>query len=323
MTCTSCGAALDPATTKCACGAEIALGRLSHILGLVCRACDAYNDPGAKVCVGCGKPLVAMRAANGKAGPIAITTAAAAANPNPPPTAAATANANLPPTPTSSPTPRTAGARLVVERGEAAPGTVFRLGADELPAGRVQGILAFPDDPCLAPLHATFALRGGGVVVRDEGAAGGVYVRLRATALPMRGGMLFAVGDRLLRFGGVLSPPPAGAADGTRRLGAPRPDRPAVALEEWLEGGVGGRAWVRQGPSVTIGRAGCAISLGEDAWLSQAHAEIALDASGEAQLRDLGSAHGTFVRIPPGSEHELRDGDAVRLGREVLRVEVG
>jgi pSer/pThr/pTyr-binding forkhead associated (FHA) protein len=97
----------------------------------------------------------------------------------------------------------------------------------------------------------------------------------------------------------------------------------AVVVEEWLEGGVGGRAFVRAGPSVTVGRAGCSINLGDDPYLSQAHAEILVDADGGARLRDLGSASGTFVRVPPGSERELHDGDAVRLGREVLRVEVG
>ena len=36
---------------------EVELGRLTGILGIVCRGCDAYNEPGAKTCIGCGKPL--------------------------------------------------------------------------------------------------------------------------------------------------------------------------------------------------------------------------------------------------------------------------
>jgi pSer/pThr/pTyr-binding forkhead associated (FHA) protein len=93
-------------------------------------------------------------------------------------------------------------------------------------------------------------------------------------------------------------------------------------LEEWLEGGVGGRVFVRPGPSVTIGRAGCAVNLGDDPYLSQAHAELALEAEGGARLRDLGSSNGTFVRVPPHAERELYDGDALRMGREVLRVAI-
>jgi hypothetical protein len=255
------------------------------MLGLVCRRCDAYNDLRAAICVDCDQPLGAGGLATALAG-------------SPPP-----------------------AARLVLERGMCEPGSVYGLGTEEIPAGRAPGPLGFPDDPCLALLHATFLALGGAVRVRDEGAAGGVFVRLRL-AVPLRAGAFFALGDRLLRYGGPLAPS-VPAPSGTRRLGAPRPDRPAVVVEEWLEGGVGGRAWLRPGPSVTIGRAGCAIELGDDPWLSQAHAEILLDRDGTAKLRDLGSAHGTFVRIAPGAEHELRDGDAVRLGREVLRVEVG
>ena len=80
---------------------------------------------------------------------------------------------------------------------------------------------------------------------------------------------------------------------------------------------------MRSGTSITIGRTGCAVNLGHDPQLAQAHAELQLDPDRGARLRDLGSASGTFLRIAPGSEHPLHDGDAVRLGREVLRVELG
>jgi hypothetical protein len=306
--CTTCGTAIDPGATCPRCAVD-AIGRLAGVLGVVCRSCDAYNDPSARSCARCGKPLGELGAA--------LTPFA----PEPPATATAAAPSVVDVAELLE-APASAAARLVVERGEATPGTAFRLDEDELAAGRSQAI-AFPGDPCLAPLHATFSVRDGAVRVRDEGAAGGVYVRVRAGAVPLRTGALFAVGDRLLRYGGTLQPPPSAAADGTRRLGAPRPEKIAVVVEEWLEGGVGGRTWVRAGPSVTIGRGGCAIDLGDDRHVSQAHAELALDASGAAQLRDLGSADGTFIRLPPGSERELRDGDAVRLGREVLRVEAG
>jgi len=371
LTCKTCGAALDATMTACpACSAESPMGRLTGMLGLVCRACDAYNDPGARSCVACGKPLGAVFS---PAPPPAHPSPQAPPSPTPPPILARpdAPGAQAFPDPaaplTSSPAlvaqppaPRcnrcgaesgpglycsrcgasipgayvaaaaaparvaSIAARLVVERGDAAPGTTFRLGQDdEVQAGRAHGEVLFPDDPCLAPLHATFLVRDGALVLRDEGAAGGVFVRLRGLTVPLRAGSLFAVGDRLLRFAGPLPPPPPPPGDGTRRLGAPRPEQAAVLVEEWLEGGVGGRAYLRTGPSITIGRAGCSINLGDDPYLSQAHAEIVVDGDGGAKLRDLGASNGTFVRIPPGSERELHDGDAVRLGREVLRVEVG
>ena len=304
LTCKSCNAALDLTMSTCpSCGADVPMGRLTSMLGLVCRRCDAYNDPGAQTCIACGDSLLSD--APGEAPASAVAPAEA-----PPPEAAEAA-----------PAP-TALARLVVERGEAAPGTAFALAQDEVHAGRAQGQVVFPDDPCLAPLHATFLFREGSLLLRDEGAAGGVYVRLRGVTVPLRAGSLFALGDRLLRFAGPLPPPPPPPGDGTRRIGAPRPDRTAVLVEEWLEGGVGGRTYLRTGPSITVGRTGCSINLGDDPYLSQAHAEIVVDAEGAAKLRDLGSTSGTFVRIPPGSERELHEGDAVRIGREVLRVEV-
>ena len=130
------------------------------------------------------------------------------------------------------------------------------------------------------------------------------------------------MGDRLLRYSGPLPSLPTNEPDGTQRLGAPRPQTSAVIIEEWLEGGIGGRAYVRSGPSITIGRTGCSINLGDDPFVSQAHAELLVEQDGSARLRDLGSSNGTFVRLPPGSERELSEGDRVRMGREVLRVEV-
>jgi pSer/pThr/pTyr-binding forkhead associated (FHA) protein len=213
-------------------------------------------------------------------------------------------------------------ATLVLERGEGRDGATFRLDADTTGAGRSRGQVLFPDDPCLAPHHATFFYRGGALHVRDEGAPGGVYLRLRGPSVPLRPGDVFVVGGRLLRFAGSLPPPPPGPPDGTRRLGAPRPAGPAAVVEEWLEGGVGGRVFVRVGPSITIGRSGCAVNLGDDPDVSQAHAELVLEPEGGVRLRDLGSSGGTFVRIPPHAERELHDGDGLRMGREVVRVAV-
>ena len=193
----------------------------------------------------------------------------------------------------------------------------------ETTIGSADASLPFPEDPWLAPLHATFSLRDGRLFVRDEGSTGGTYLRLRGLSVPIRPGDAFALGDRLLRFGGPLPAPSPPAPDGTRRLGSPRPAAQAVLLEERLAGGVSGRVWLRSGPSVTLGRAGCAVNLGDDPFLSQAHAEVLLEGDGTARLRDLGSANGTFVRIPARAERELRDGDLVRVGRQVLRVSEG
>jgi pSer/pThr/pTyr-binding forkhead associated (FHA) protein len=211
-------------------------------------------------------------------------------------------------------------AKLVLEDGEGLGGATFHLDAESVEAGRSRGAVVFPEDASLAAHHATFFYRAETLHVRDVGAPGGLYLRLRGLSVPLRPGDQFAVGRRLLRYAGPLPAPPPGPPDGTRRLGAPRPPPPAVVLEEWLEGGAAGRVFVRSGPSVRIGRAGCAVNLGEDRHVSQSHAEIVVEQDGGARLRDLGSSNGTYVKVPLHAERELRDGDFVRMGHEVLRV---
>jgi pSer/pThr/pTyr-binding forkhead associated (FHA) protein len=405
LKCKRCGGSLDLTMSACpSCGTAVELGRLTGILGIVCRACDAYNEPGAKACASCG---AAIGSAAAKADPKPEpATAPVAAPPAAPPApgaaairsfpkggaaatrfvpAATSPGASLSPPgapvstfqpgaarPSQGPIPlvphcprcgaeagagqfcancgqalgargtqvmakpaaggRTATqafgalapgrAKLVLERGEGFEGATFRLNAESVEAGRSKGAVLFPDDPCLAAHHATFFYRGGALHVRDEGATGGVYLRLRGLSVPLKAGDMFVVGDRLLRFAGLLPPPPTAPPDGTIRLGAPRPAGPAAVIEEWLEGGVAGPVFVRAGPSITIGRTGCAVNLGDDTFLSQAHAELLLEPDGGVRLRDLGSSNGTFVKVPQHAERELRDGDCVRMGREVLRVAV-
>lgn len=337
FTCKRCGAALDVTASACpACGAEVELGRLTGILGVVCRACDAYNEPRAKVCASCGAPLGAA-APPAPASPPAPAHAAApsapgpAARPAPPggPVVRAFAKGSgaggpsarvVPLAPAAASAVSPGRARLVLERAEGGDGPTFRLAGETVAAGRAGGAVAFPDDPCLAPHHATFFYASGALHVRDEGAPGGTFLRLRGLSVPLRPGDVFAVGDRLLAYGGPLAAAPPPPPDGTHRLGAPRPPGAAIVVEERLEGGVAGRTFVRPGPAITIGRAGCAIDLGDDPLVSQVHAELVVDADGGAHLRDAGSASGVYVRIPPRAERELREGDRVRIGREVLRV---
>jgi len=420
--CKSCGAEYEVSLSRCpACDAEMEFGRLTGILGVVCRRCDVYNEPGSKICVACGEPLGepapqpptpaqgAQPAPAAARAPSATPSPGAGAAGRPPPAAPATdaprpsaprgpaapavtraGQPNLPPGqpvvrsfqrggpgPTvaarrGSPVPLVARcprcgapasvgtfcpscgqalgsrgtqvmapvgalpdavpttyaklapgrARLVLERGAGKEGSVFRLDAEVTEVGRSRGAIVFPDDPTLAEHHASFVFRDGSLHLRDEGAPGGIHLRLRGLSIPLKPGDHLVAGDHLLRYAGPLPPAATPPPDGTRRLGAPRPGGPAIVLEELLEGGVTGRVFVRPGPSVTVGRAGCAVNLGEDPYLSQAHAELVMDGIGSVRLRDLGSSNGTFVRLPARTERELRDADVVRMGREVLRVAV-
>lgn len=71
-----------------------------------------------------------------------------------------------------------------------------------------------------------------------------------------------------------------------------------------------------------IGRAaGCAISIGDDTFISHLHARIFLRGS-EFWIEDLGSTNGSFVNQKKlTSPVPLRNGDRVQVGRTVIEVE--
>lgn len=205
--------------------------------------------------------------------------------------------------------------KLILIRGIAGEARQFPLTLAATPVG-TEGPIAFPEDPYVGRLHATLHFRGPELLVKDEGAGNGVFVKLREPQ-PLRPGDMFSVGERLLRW---LGPSNAvGAAPG--RHGSPRTTERLFGLEEVLEGGGVGRICRRAGPIVTIGRAGCDLNFPQDGFVSARHAEISI-AGETAFLRDLGSANGTFLRVQQQTEKPLRHGDYLLMGRELLRVEV-
>lgn len=273
-------------------------------LGIVCPRCDAYNPPASTSCVECSAPL---GVSGGAAEPARPPSTPGSSRPTPmglpavkPASAASTSAARL---------------KLVVVRGKAAAGTQFRLSGSSVPAGRSKGLLLFPDDAFVAPLHATFSFKGDSLFVRDESAPSGTFVTVTKELLAPN--TFFAVGDTLLRY---LGPLPAPAASSVLHYGAPLPQGPLYLVEEVLEGLRPGRCMARSGPTVAFGQAGCEFLLTSDPNVAPRHCELTFNPQG-ATLRDLGSPGGTFVRLAPGSERELKVGDQVRLGGEVLRVE--
>lgn len=344
------------------CGAELTLEALSMQLGQVCRDCDSYNDPGVRVCVSCGTSLggeadeassepaeVTTPAVAPTPVPVPVPVVELTPTPAPlppgalPPGWAAYQRQGPPATTRPAPlraltcarckaenpsTARFCGAcgnpvasgeaaqgKLILIRGLAGEGRQFPLSATPTMAGR-EGVAAFPEDPYVARAHASFFFRGSSLVVHDAGALNGLYVKLRQ-AQALRPGDMFVVGERLLRFRGAetLSSPSPG------RHGSPRTTDRVITVEEVLEGGAVGRVCRRAGPLLSIGRAGCDLNFGRDGFVSARHAEISI-AGETAFLRDLGSANGTFLRVPPRDERELQHGDYLLMGRELLRVEI-
>jgi len=212
-------------------------------------------------------------------------------------------------------------ASLVVERGSAT-GTTYLLGAIENVVGSAGAAVELPDDPHLAPRHAAIVFEEQRLVVRDEGSANGVYVKVRESA-PLEPGDFFVAGERLLRFDGPCELP-VGEAGETPYLGSPRPQGAVVRVTEVLRGGKTGRTCFRAGPAIAIGRTGCDLNFASDPHLAPRHAELRIAPDGSATLVDLNaSPGGVFLRLRPQQSFDLQAGDVLQIGDQLLRVDVG
>ena len=234
-----------------------------------------------------------------------------------PPRAANPAPAQPRPEP---PKPAAAGSKYIVGViAGTARGQRFRLLTSGCWIGRTKGAILFPDDLHVSPQHAAFRFRDDALFVRDESSVSGVFVSIAGQEL-IAPGTLFACGQRVFRFLGVLSqaPMPLGRA---LPYGAPIPQGGALfGLEEVLVGGRPGRALVSPGPIITVGQANCDLNYPGDPTLAPRHCELSLSGHG-AILRDLSGGAGTFVRIGM-QERPLRAGDRVRIGQQVLQIEL-
>ncbi len=211
-------------------------------------------------------------------------------------------------------------ATLVVEKG-AAQGTAFMLAHLENSIGTSGAHVGLGEDPFVAPHAATLLFAEDHLILRDEGSANGVFVKVRESAA-LEAGDLFVAGERLLRFDGATDLPKDGESD-TPFLGAPRPQGAAVRVTEVLGGGKTGRTCHRSGPVIAIGRSGCDMNFPADGLLAARHAEIRLGDDGAATLVDLGQgSSGVFIRVRAQAQHDLQAGDVLMVGEQLLRLEV-
>jgi hypothetical protein len=186
--------------------------------------------------------------------------------------------------------------------------------------GRSKGAILFPEDVFLSSHHGTFLLRDGRLFIRDEASVSGIFVNVLGGEA-IQAGDYFAAGQHLFRFAGPLQSP-APPQGGPATYGAPtRAGQPLYALEEIIVGGRILRVVVTAGPILTIGQHQCDLSYPGDETLAARHCEISPNGPG-ATLRDLSGGFGTFVRVPSGVERPLSAGDRLRIGQQVIQVEV-
>lgn len=209
-----------------------------------------------------------------------------------------------------------AKARVVLIRGQDMEGLSYHLKSEQHMVGR-GGALDFSDDPFVSPKHANFFYRAGKLVVRDEGALNGVYLRIRG-GVEISPGDMFLAGEQLFRLDPTPKASDGADTDGTMFYSSPKYPS-SFRLNQVLEGGAIGMTVCARGSSLQIGREDGDLNFPGDVYMSAKHCTVE-DKDGKFTLTDHDSRNGTYVRIK--TERELGHGDYVFIGKKLLRVEL-
>jgi pSer/pThr/pTyr-binding forkhead associated (FHA) protein len=210
-------------------------------------------------------------------------------------------------------------ARLIsIQRG-GVEGEVYSLFQEAVDFGRSEGAVTLPDDMFLAPRHARIEPRNGRHFLLPLDRINGVFVRIRE-AVELRDGDTILVGKEVLRIDVVpdfeREPMPA-IEHGVTLFGTPQ-RRAWARLRQLMTSGAARDIYHLSRNEVVLGREEGELIFADDEFMSRRHAQL-LRQDGRIQIVDLGSSNGTYVRVR--TEVELRTGDYVRMGDQLLRFE--
>jgi len=212
------------------------------------------------------------------------------------------------------------GNAILVNR-DGSDGQRFTLAGEYLVIGRSGADVEFADDRFLARQHARLERATDGTVkVHPLDTLNGVF---RKTDAPVElvDGTTILVGREVLRYERVDAEETKVhplVRHGVALFGSP-PREPWGRLLQIVPSG--GHRDVRHlaGEEIVLGREEGDIVFRDDAFMSRRHAAITWDGK-RAQVTDLGSSNGTFVRV--GGPTLLKHGDHVRMGDQLMRIEL-
>jgi thioredoxin reductase/pSer/pThr/pTyr-binding forkhead associated (FHA) protein/ferredoxin len=199
-------------------------------------------------------------------------------------------------------TPREAVARLVrLLEGDVEENEYPLYRGATLTLGRQECDLSFPDDPGISARHASIAHGPGGAFLRDEGGAGGVFLRARpGEPVAVEPGTIARAGRQFLLVAGAPGAFELRHFDATGKEVGRHP----VGEQAVLFG--------RESPDVTLDAA--------DFSLSRRHFAASVR-NGRLLLKDLKSVNGTYLKVKAAAE--LADGAEFRIGRQSFRFVLG
>jgi len=227
----------------------------------------------------------------------------------------------LPPGPMPAPRPSGSawGSAVLVNR-DGTDGQRFPLTSEDTIVGRAGADISFDEDRFLARQHARIS-RGsdGGVKIHPIDTTNGVFKKTDGS-VELVDGAIILVGREVLRFERVSAEERTVhplVRHGVSLFGSP-PRDPWARIIQLIPSG--GHRDVRHlmGEEVVLGREEGDIVYRDDAFMSRRHAAITWDGK-RAQLTDLGSSNGTFVRM--AGPTSIKHGDHVRMGDQLMRIE--
>jgi pSer/pThr/pTyr-binding forkhead associated (FHA) protein len=213
------------------------------------------------------------------------------------------------------------GTAVLVNR-DGSDGQRFTLSGEYLIVGRSGADIAFDDDRFLGRQHARIERGGDGAVkIHPIDQLNGVF-RKADSPIELTDGTTILVGREVLRFERLDPEEVKGyplVRHGVALFGSP-PREPWGRFIQLVPSG--GYRDVRHlsGEEIVLGREEGDLVFRDDAFLSRRHAAVTWDGK-RAVITDLGSSNGTFVRLIGPTV--LRHGDHVRMGDQLLRIELG
>jgi pSer/pThr/pTyr-binding forkhead associated (FHA) protein len=212
--------------------------------------------------------------------------------------------------------------RLVVIVEDGSEGRQIELSGQQLDFGRREGDIVLPEDRYMSPRHARLFRQDGAWYLRDLNSTNGVYRRLRQAEV-LQNDDLILLGLEVLQFQ-LVDHAERGLGHamehGTMVFGSPGVTRRARLCQRTIEG-VTRDVYYLIAEETTVGREIGDIVFTSDPFMSRRHAAIRWQETTEDfVLSDLSSSNGTYLAIR--EDVRLRDGDFVRMGQHLFRVDL-
>jgi predicted component of type VI protein secretion system len=211
------------------------------------------------------------------------------------------------------------GPRLALLDDDGEVEKTFALEEGEAVIGRGDADIRFPYDVYMSPLHARLEAREGALCLRDLGSRNKSWVFIEEPARLTDGDILL-IGSQLLRFRRLGYPGPhPPEADSTRRMGSMIPSADVALIEQIrADSSVRDTYHLSPGRVIAIGRDSGDWVFPYDQTMSGRHAEIRPEDT-EFYIHDVGSRNGVAVAVR--GDHEIRQGQRILVGDQILRVE--